>query len=131
MCAFVDMHLNFDVCFGRLNGEKHLDVNTRDRLLELANEVFVFTFPQGCDGSVLLNSKGKSKAEKDAPPNGSLHAFYVIDSAKKQIEALCPGVVSCADILAFAARDAVVLVGLTKFKILLNSSNKYFFSIAI
>lgn len=65
---------------------------------------------QGCDGSVLLNSTAKNTAEKDGPPNISLHAFYVIDNAKKAIEAACPGVVSCADILALAARDAVALV---------------------
>ncbi|XP_010527691.1 PREDICTED: peroxidase 64-like [Tarenaya hassleriana] len=65
----------------------------------------------GCDGSVLLDSKGKNKAEKDGPPNISLHAFYVIDNAKKALEEQCPGVVSCADILALAARDAVVLSG--------------------
>lgn len=65
---------------------------------------------KGCDGSVLLSSKGSNKAEKDGPPNISLHAFYVIDNAKKEVEASCPGVVSCADILALAARDAVVLV---------------------
>jgi len=65
---------------------------------------------KGCDASVLLNSKGKNKAEKDGPPNISLHAFYVIDEAKKALEAKCPGVVSCADILALAARDAVFLV---------------------
>ncbi|KAL9448965.1 hypothetical protein AB3S75_010994 [Citrus x aurantiifolia] len=68
-------------------------------------------FIRGCDASVLLESKGKNTAEKDGPPNISLHAFYVIDNAKKAVEAMCPGVVSCADILVLSARDAVALSG--------------------
>ncbi|KAK7280775.1 hypothetical protein RJT34_25842 [Clitoria ternatea] len=68
-------------------------------------------FIRGCDASVLVESKGKNKAEKDGPANISLHAFYVIDNAKKALEAVCPGVVSCADILALAARDAITLSG--------------------
>ncbi|KAK4799827.1 hypothetical protein SAY86_025192 [Trapa natans] len=63
-------------------------------------------FVQGCDGSVLLDGPA---SERTAPANRNLRGFEVIDDAKTQLEAACPGVVSCADILALATRDAVVL----------------------
>ncbi len=62
---------------------------------------------QGCDGSVLLEGPD---TEKTASPNLSLRGFEVVDEAKADLEAACPGVVSCADILAFGARDAVEMV---------------------
>ncbi|KAM5573358.1 hypothetical protein ABKV19_013072 [Rosa sericea] len=63
-------------------------------------------FVQGCDASVLLDG---ANTEKTAGPNRGLRGWEVIDDAKTQLEAACPGVVSCADILALAARDSVVL----------------------
>lgn len=68
---------------------------------------------QGCDASVLLDvsADGSALVEKDANISQSLRGFEAIDFAKASVEEECPGVVSCSDILNFAARDSVELTG--------------------
>ncbi|XP_022740806.1 peroxidase 55-like [Durio zibethinus] len=67
-------------------------------------------FVEGCDASIMISSP-TGDAEKDAPDNLSLagDGFDTVIKAKQAVESQCPGVVSCADILALAARDVVVL----------------------
>lgn len=66
---------------------------------------------QGCDGSVLLDDTSSFTGEKNAAPNrNSARGFEVIDNIKSAVEKACPGVVSCADVLAIAARDSTVIV---------------------
>ncbi|KAG4193563.1 hypothetical protein ERO13_A07G228900v2 [Gossypium hirsutum] len=69
-------------------------------------------FVEGCDASVLISSSS-GDAEKDAKDNLSLagDGFDTVIKAKQAVETQCPGVVSCADILALAAREVVVLAG--------------------
>ncbi|KAE8696009.1 Peroxidase 17 [Hibiscus syriacus] len=69
-------------------------------------------FVNGCDGSVLLDDTPDMLGEKLALSNiNSLRSFEVVDEAKEALEAACPGIVSCADIVVLAARDAVALTG--------------------
>jgi peroxidase len=69
---------------------------------------------QGCDASILLDDvPGSFVGEKTAGPNAnSVLGYDVINSINTAVEANCPGVVSCADIVALAARDGTVLVGI-------------------
>ncbi|CAM6095478.1 unnamed protein product [Calypogeia fissa] len=69
-------------------------------------------FVQGCDGSVLLNDTATNTSEKSAVPNrNSLRGFSIIDTIKASLESSCPGVVSCADIVALSAFFSVVWSG--------------------
>ncbi|XP_002992287.2 peroxidase P7 [Selaginella moellendorffii] len=68
-------------------------------------------FVNGCDASLLLDDTPSFTGEKGAVPNNrSARGFRVVDRAKFAVEKSCPGVVSCADILAILARESVVLL---------------------
>ncbi|GMH05050.1 hypothetical protein Nepgr_006890 [Nepenthes gracilis] len=69
-------------------------------------------FVNGCDGSVLLDDSSTFIGEKKAAPNlKSLRGFNVVDEIKSAVEKVCPGIVSCADVLAVTARDSVAILG--------------------
>ncbi|CAI0466605.1 unnamed protein product [Linum tenue] len=65
-------------------------------------------FVRGCDASILLDSTASNSAEKDAIPNQTVAGYEVIDEIKARLEVVCPSSVSCADIVALAARDAMI-----------------------
>ncbi|KAE9596081.1 hypothetical protein Lal_00030848 [Lupinus albus] len=70
-------------------------------------------FVNGCDASVLLDDTPFFLGEKSALPNrNSLRGFEVVDEIKEAVDKVCKHpVVSCADILAIAARDSVAILG--------------------
>ncbi|KAH7442326.1 hypothetical protein KP509_03G082400 [Ceratopteris richardii] len=78
-------------------------------------------FVEGCDGSLLLKSiPGVLEGEQEAAPNYmSVRGYDVVDDIKAVLERECPGIVSCADILALAARDSVSLTGGPSYRVLL------------
>ncbi|KAL6841903.1 hypothetical protein ACP4OV_028415 [Aristida adscensionis] len=79
-------------------------------------------FVRGCDASVLLESTPtatSNQTERAGPPNLSLRGLEVIQAAKAALEQKCPSKVSCADIIAFAARDATYFL----------SGNRTFFAV--
>nr|BAE20169.1 peroxidase [Panax ginseng] len=94
----------------QLEKEFKADIGQAAGLLRLH---FHDCFVQGCDASVLLDGSASGPSEKNAPPNLSLRAkaFTIIEDLRRQVHKQCGKIVSCADITALAARDAVVLSG--------------------
>ncbi|GAB4830822.1 hypothetical protein Ancab_004850 [Ancistrocladus abbreviatus] len=63
---------------------------------------------QGCDASILLDSKD---SEMMSLRNFGIRKREEIGHIKSILEGVCPGIVSCADIIALAAREAVAYAG--------------------
>ncbi|PHU14863.1 Peroxidase 67 [Capsicum chinense] len=73
---------------------------------------FEFNTMLGCDGSLFLDDTSTFTGKKKAQPNfNSARGFEVIDDIKSAVKKVCPGVVSCADILAVTARDSFAILG--------------------
>ncbi|CAN6341947.1 unnamed protein product [Urochloa humidicola] len=78
-------------------------------------------FVQGCDASLLLDDDlPVIQTEKTVLANNkSARGFPVVDDIKAALEQACPGIVSCADILALAAEISVELAGGPRWNVLL------------
>eukprot|EP00250_Pteridium_aquilinum_P012469 c20749_g1_i1 orf=342-1337(-) len=65
----------------------------------------------GCDASIMLDNGSDGSTEVEAPANLGIRRLDIIDNVKGRLEAACPQTVSCADIIAMAARDAIAISG--------------------
>ncbi|KAL3614885.1 hypothetical protein CASFOL_040546 [Castilleja foliolosa] len=98
------------------SGMKNIVLEHDHAPAQLLRLLFHDCFIQGCDASVVLNdtkgmSNNQSTTERQAPPNQTLKGFNYVYKIKELLESECPGVVSCADILVLATRNAIALTG--------------------
>ncbi|GMI87806.1 hypothetical protein like AT5G47000 [Hibiscus trionum] len=99
-----------DILQAVLSGKQLSNPTTAAATLRL---FFHDCFVNGCDASLLIASTPFNKSELNADDNMSVagDAFDLVARIKTALELECPGIISCADILAVSARDLVVMVG--------------------
>ncbi|CAL4981880.1 unnamed protein product [Urochloa decumbens] len=95
------------IVMDRMYGELMADSSLAAGIIRL---YFNDCFPNGCDASILLVWPNP---EMRFDQNNFLNrkVWDVIESIRKSVHAECGPTVSCADILALAARDAVIFAG--------------------
>ncbi|KAJ7524976.1 hypothetical protein O6H91_17G030600 [Diphasiastrum complanatum] len=71
----------------------------------------------GCDASILLDSTSTFQSEQRSDRNFGIRRLDFIDRIKASLEAVCPGIVSCADIIILVARDSISLTGGPRFPV--------------
>ncbi|CAO2824786.1 unnamed protein product [Amaranthus hypochondriacus] len=79
-----------------------------DVVSDLVRISFHDCFVRGCDASILLEGEN---TEQKARVNHGLGGLKLVNAIKDAIEKVCPGVVSCTDIIVLGARDAISLAG--------------------
>ncbi|KAM2721688.1 peroxidase 4-like [Malus sylvestris] len=126
--AFLESNCKLTKNFYKSKCPKALSIVQEEVIAAIKNETrvgasllrlhFHDCFVNGCDASVLLDDTSNFVGEKTAVPNNnSIRGFEVVDGIKAKLEKACPGVVSCADLLALAARDSVVYLGGPSWKV--------------
>ncbi|KAJ8548374.1 hypothetical protein K7X08_030843 [Anisodus acutangulus] len=76
-------------------------------------------FVNGCDASLFLDqTPSGARVEKLANSNGrTVRGFDLIDEIKAELEAECPDIVSCTDLLVYLSRDAFVVSGVPHYDV--------------
>ncbi|NP_001234132.2 peroxidase precursor [Solanum lycopersicum] len=105
-----------EIVRGVMQQAQSTDVRAGAKIIRLH---FHDCFVNGCDGSLLLDNAAGIESEKDAASNVGAGGFDIVDDIKTALENVCPGVVSCADILALASEIGVALVGGPTWQVLL------------
>ncbi|KAF3621160.1 Suberization-associated anionic peroxidase 2 [Capsicum annuum] len=126
--AKLNQQLTQESCvFSAVNGVVDSAIDAETRMgASLIRLHFHDCFVDGCDGGILLDDiPGSFQGEQTSPPNdNSARGFEVIAQAKQSVVDTCPNIsVSCADILAIAARDSVAKLGGQTYTVALGRSD--------